>query len=473
MAAVVDRPVIRPQEGPQETFLSSAADIAIYGGSAFGGKTFALLLECGRNVAVSDFSFTCFRRTTPQITNQGALWDESHNVFRAFGGEPRVGDHSWQFPSGAKGRFAHLEEEKTIYDYDGAQIPLICFDQLEQFTEKQFFYLLSRNRSACKVRPYMRATANPPGDKEHWLRKLLDWWIGPDGYPIPSRSGVVRHFTRLDGKVQWVDADFRDAEGQPPKSLTFIPAKYSDNKIGLKANPDYVANLNAQSKVDRMRLKEGNWDAVEDLEGRAYHGWSGANRLAAYEPDKRRPIFIGMDFNFDPMSSVLLQQTRIDGKDAIVAFKANAFRNCSTEAACERILEEWGTEFRYIIYPDPACNMRTGHGVGLSDKKIIEDTFQRSGAKFSIRVRPAHPKRKDRLNAVNKVLEDKILYVVAESCAPLVRDLDKCKMEEFLNGNFKDASLGHASDGLGYFIEYEYKVRSIHRQDEGSEFPVF
>ena len=36
---------LRPQQGPQEQFLSSPADIAIYGGSAGGGKTYALLLE--------------------------------------------------------------------------------------------------------------------------------------------------------------------------------------------------------------------------------------------------------------------------------------------------------------------------------------------------------------------------------------------------------------------------------------------
>ena len=36
---------IGPQPGPQQLFLSSPADIAIYGGAAGGGKTFAELLE--------------------------------------------------------------------------------------------------------------------------------------------------------------------------------------------------------------------------------------------------------------------------------------------------------------------------------------------------------------------------------------------------------------------------------------------
>ncbi len=38
-------PELRPQPGPQEQFLRSPADIAIFGGSAGGGKSFALFLE--------------------------------------------------------------------------------------------------------------------------------------------------------------------------------------------------------------------------------------------------------------------------------------------------------------------------------------------------------------------------------------------------------------------------------------------
>ncbi len=37
--------VIAPQPGPQTRFLRTSADIAIYGGAAGGGKSWALLLE--------------------------------------------------------------------------------------------------------------------------------------------------------------------------------------------------------------------------------------------------------------------------------------------------------------------------------------------------------------------------------------------------------------------------------------------
>lgn len=55
--------VIRPQAGPQEQFLATPADIAIYGGSAGSGKSWALLLEPLRHINNKKFGAVFFRRT--------------------------------------------------------------------------------------------------------------------------------------------------------------------------------------------------------------------------------------------------------------------------------------------------------------------------------------------------------------------------------------------------------------------------
>lgn len=260
---------ITAQEGPQTEFLSTTADIAIYGGAAGGGKTYGLLLEPLRHINNPKFGCVIFRRNTTEIRNEGGLWDESMGLYRQFGGHPRESFLQWKFKRGMRVKMAHLEHEKTVFSYQGAQIPLICFDELTHFSSQQFFYLLSRNRSGSGVPGYVRATCNP--DKKSWVRDFIAWWIGKDGYPIAERSGVIRWFIRIDDQLIWANSrqylidKYQRPDGPKilPKSVTFIAAKISDNKILLEKDPSYLANLHSLSRVDRLRLLGGNWDVVE------------------------------------------------------------------------------------------------------------------------------------------------------------------------------------------------------------------
>jgi predicted phage terminase large subunit-like protein len=262
MAETTEPRRIAPQPGPQEAFLSTPADIAIMGGAAGGGKTWALLLEPLRHAHNGQFGAVIFRRTSPQITAEGGMWDEAGDLYPEFGAVSRQSPHMYfGFPSGAKVQFAHLQHETDKESWKGAQIPLICFDQLEDFTEGQFFYLLSRNRSTCGVRPYVRGTCNP--DADSWLATFLAWWIDQEtGYPIPERSGVIRWMVRISDTIVWGNDPKTLAAEFPetiPKSVTFIPAKLEDNPALEEADPGYRANLMALPLVERERLLGGNW----------------------------------------------------------------------------------------------------------------------------------------------------------------------------------------------------------------------
>jgi predicted phage terminase large subunit-like protein len=256
---------IKPQAGPQTAFLATPADIAIYGGSAGGGKTWALLLEDLRHIHNPGFGSVTFRRSTVQIRNEGGLWDESMVLYPLAGGEPKEHVLTWKWPSGATSSFAHLEHDKTRLNWQGSQIPLIKFDELTHFTPTQFWYMVSRNRSMCGVRPYIRATCNPEADS--WVAELISWWINQDtGLPIPERAGVIRWFVRVGEVLIWADSPLDlaiylmpDGTPIPPKSLTFIPAKLTDNLALMAADPGYMANLLALPLVERERLLGGNW----------------------------------------------------------------------------------------------------------------------------------------------------------------------------------------------------------------------
>lgn len=254
---------IKPQTGPQERFLSTPADIAIYGGAAGGGKTFALLMEPLRHVTCNpDFSAVIFRKNAVQVRNPGGLWDESLKMYGLTAGRPVQTFLEWTWTKGGKVKFSHLDSEKAVLDWQGAQITLICFDELTHFSREQFFYLLSRNRSMCGVEPYVRCTTNP--DSDSWVAEFISWWIDQEtGYPIAERAGVLRYFIRVNNSLIWADSkqELMDQYGKEnlPKSVTFIPASVLDNKALLEVNPEYISNLNALPIVERARLLEGNW----------------------------------------------------------------------------------------------------------------------------------------------------------------------------------------------------------------------
>ncbi len=252
---------IRPQPGPQTAFLSSSSDIAIYGGAAFGGKTWALLIEPLRHIQNRDFGAVIFRRTYSEVTMEGGMWDESGKLYPLLEARANQNELTWTFPSGARISFAHMQHESDKYNYRGAQIALLLWDQLETFSEGQFFYLLSRNRSQCGVRPYVRATCNP--DPDSWLADFLAWWIDPEtGLAIPERSGRLRYFVRDADQLVWADSAEELKVRYPkldPQSVTFIPSNLYDNKIGMERDPGYLGRLLALTMVERERLLNGNW----------------------------------------------------------------------------------------------------------------------------------------------------------------------------------------------------------------------
>lgn len=268
---------IKPQEGFQMNFLSSSADIIIGGGAAGVGKSYALLMEPLRHKHIDGFGVVCFRRTSPQIKAEGALWDTSMQMYKQIGGIPKESVLEWEVDK-MKVKFSHLEYEKNIYDWQGSQIPLIMFDELTHFTKKMFFYMLSRNRSVCGVKPYIRATCNP--DPESWVAEFISWWIDQEtGFAIPERQGKIR-FLVVDGdNYIWGDSIDEVKEkawymlepivvksGIDPKefikSVTFIGGSIYDNKELLTVNPAYLGNLLAQDKETQMALLHSNWKVV-------------------------------------------------------------------------------------------------------------------------------------------------------------------------------------------------------------------
>lgn len=257
---------LTPQPGPQTAFMCSSADIVIYGGAAGGGKTFALLLEGLRHKDIAGFSGVVFRKNYTQITASGGLWDAANKIYgQVQGAKPKKTPKlHWFFsPSGARIHFAHLERDEDLQGWQGSEICYIAFDELTHFSRHQFLYMLSRNRSTCGIRPYVRATCNP--DSDSWVADFISWWINQEtGYPIYERSGVVRYMCVLNDTIYWGSNPHELAKEygvnvEECKSVTFIASKLTDNKVLMAKDPSYMANLKALTEIDKERLLYGNW----------------------------------------------------------------------------------------------------------------------------------------------------------------------------------------------------------------------
>lgn len=248
---------ISPQPGPQTTFLSTSADIAGYGGSAGGGKSYALLLDALRGTRHPGYDGAIFRRTSEQIRMSGGLWDESTLLYSQVGGSSNEQQLRWKFPGGATVRFEHLQHEKDKLIYQGAQFAFLGFDELTHFSESQFFYMISRLRSTCGIRPYCRATFNP--DPDSWVKEFFAAWVDPD-HKDPAESGEIRSFIRdIDDNIIWVPNGTEDS-----MTVTFIRSRLTDNQILMQKDPTYIKKLMSMPLVDRRRLLDGEWADAAD-----------------------------------------------------------------------------------------------------------------------------------------------------------------------------------------------------------------
>lgn len=246
---------------PQERFLRSTVREVGYGGQAGGGKSYGLILDALYQIGLTGYNAILFRRTYKQLMGADGLIELSKQVYPLLGGEYLKGERLWTFDKyPGTVRFAHLEHEDDVHSYEGHQYAWVGFDELQTFTERQYLYMFSRNRSSNPaIKPYTRSTFMP-GDVGHfWVKKRF---IDPD---IRNRA---RWFRRVDGMDTAVGK-----KDQYAVSRLFIPARLEDNPyLWHEGKGDYEKGLHQLEAVEFRRKRLGDWDIRRT--GRVYHGFS-------------------------------------------------------------------------------------------------------------------------------------------------------------------------------------------------------
>ena len=161
--------------------------------------------------------------------------------------------------------------------------------------------------------------------------------------------------------------------------------------------------------------------------------------------EKSPRMFWGIDFGVASYMTALLMCENTAGE--VYVFDEIGLQNSNTFELA-KLMQEKGRGLP--CYPDPAGKARTSNST-KSDHKILQD------AGFTVIAKKSNPTQKDRLNALNRMLEDatgKHKLFINPKCKNTIRDLELCTLD---NGQIlKTETLSHFLDGLMYPLEYRY-----------------
>lgn len=204
---------------------------ALFGGSAGGGKTDALLMAALQYVTVPGYSALLLRRTYKQLMKDGGLVPRSKEWLL---GKARWNgtEMQWTFPSGATLSFGYYDHDDHYMNYQGGAWQYVGFDELTQFKESWYKYLFSRTRklAGSRIPIRIRAASNPGGPGHEWCKR--------------------RFIARGSNKF-------------------FVPSRLEDNP-GLDKE-EYIKSLAELDPITRAQLLAGDWDAYQG--GRFRREW--------------------------------------------------------------------------------------------------------------------------------------------------------------------------------------------------------
>ena len=174
--------IFKPNVGPQTDFLAASEREVLYGGSAGGGKSYAMLADPLRYMGNPAFSGLLLRHTTEELRE---LITKSQEMYPKIWPGIKWSERKmqWTAPSGARLWMSYLDKEDDVLRYQGLAFSWIGFDELTQWPSPfAWNYMRSRLRSTAKDLPvYMRATTNPGGRGHHWVKKMF---IDPAAYGV-------------------------------------------------------------------------------------------------------------------------------------------------------------------------------------------------------------------------------------------------------------------------------------------------
>jgi phage terminase large subunit len=391
--------------------------------------------------------------------------------------EARIKGFSGPIGSGKSAALCH-EAIKLAYLNPGRSglVGAPTYPMLKDATQQALFDILDSNRLPYdfnKAENVLKMQENGSRilfralDEFERLRGTNLAWFGLDELTYVPEAAWLRlegrlrdpKAKRLCGFAAWTpkgyDWVYQRFIAEPKPGYEVIRAEPNENRFLLGKTPDFYKSLKG-SYDERFYQQEALGQYVQMRGGRVYHTFDRQDHLVDLTPDRRIPLLWALDFNVDPMSSVVAQILggRVTVLDEIV------LRHATTEEACQQFHKAFGQhQAGIVVYGDASGN--STQTTGLSDFQVIREFFRSNGnASVQYKVPRANPPIRDRVSLMNAKLRPasgEIQLFVDRRCKELIKDLEQVAYKEDSNliDKERDRARTHLSDALGYLIWQE------------------
>ena len=374
--------VFQPNKGPQTEFLASPEREVLYGGSAGGGKSYAMLADPLRYMGHPQFSGLLLRHTTEELRE--LVW-KSRELYPLIWKGIKWSERKmqWVAPSGARLWMSYLDRDDDVLRYQGLAFSWIGFDELTQWaTPFAWNYMRSRLRSTAHDLPvYMRATTNPGGPGHQWVKKMF---IDPAPY------GRAFDATNIETGRVLKYPDGHSKAGQSLFKRRFIPARLSDNPY-LSSQGDYEAMLLSLPEHQQRQLLEGDWDIKE---GAAFTEFDrNTHVIEPFHIPRNWVKFRSCDYGYGSYSAVLWFAVSPD--EQIVVYRELYVSKVLATDLADMILDAEAEDgnIKYGVLDSSLWHKRGDTGPSLAEQMIMK------GCRF----RPSDRSRGSRVSGKNEI----------------------------------------------------------------------
>ena len=243
--------------------LSYRTDELLFGGAAGPGKTEWGMEHVIRQMLAHPGNHgIIFRRVFPSLEKSVIPRMKAKLFGRATW---HGGRHDFTFPNGSVLTLGHLQLKDSVTIYQGAEFGVVFFEELTEFLESQYTYMLHRLRAPDikgGIHPHCIATTNPGGVGHAWVKRRF---VTPQETSLPLDTETKKPI-QIEVSVPWRPRPTID--NPKPLRRCFIPATMDDNPILMAEDPDYIHRIAAISDRGlREAMKTGDWEVIDQIQG--------------------------------------------------------------------------------------------------------------------------------------------------------------------------------------------------------------